>query len=143
MMRTVTPHRARRFWFALAVVGGCGRSQKLRGARSRSAARPLPVPPADSAPRPRDAWILWAVVSVCVLVFATMIVTMSLVGDWDDPMPPNPVAAWSVAGVAAASTWFVAWRTRNRSVVKAAIVAIPLQALYWALLVMPAAGQPN
>ena len=117
--------------------------------RFRREERPLPrpaVPPDDSAARralSRDAWFTWAVVSLCIVVFATMIVTMSLTGDWDDPMPPNAIAAWSVAGTAAMAAVLIARCTKVRSIMIASIVAIPPQALYWALLVMPAVGEPS
>lgn len=88
-------------------------------------------------------WVVWIVLSTFIVGFATVIVSMSLVGDWDDPMPPNPIAAWSVAVAAAAATVLIALHTKARSLIIASIVALPLQALYWASLVMPAAGQPN
>ncbi|MDE0133442.1 MAG: hypothetical protein OXM54_01260 [Acidimicrobiaceae bacterium] len=86
---------------------------------------------------------MWIVLSAFIVGFATLIVSMSLVGDWDEPMPPNPIAAWSVAGAAAVAMVLIARHTKVRSLMIASIVALPLQALYWALLVMPAAGQPN
>lgn len=127
------------------MLGGSSEARNALGPEGRFWPRPAAPPDESAAQRglKRDAWVIWAVLSLCIVVFAAIVVTMSLVGDWDDPMPPNPVAAWSVAGIAAASTLFVAWRTRNRWVMKTAIVAVPLQALYWVLMVMPAAGQPN
>lgn len=83
------------------------------------------------------------VLSAFIVGFATVIVTASLVGDWDDPMPPNPIAAWAVAGTAAVATVLIARRTKVRSLMIASTAALPLQALYWALLVMPAAGRSN
>jgi len=115
--------------------------------RSGSENNPRPTRPPDCAAArralARTDWIVWIVLSAFIVGFSTVIVGMWLVGDWDDPMPPHPIAAWSVAGAAAAATVLIARHTKVRSLMIASIVALPLQASYWALLVIPAAGQPN
>lgn len=75
--------------------------------------------------------------SVVVVVAATLLVGVVLVGDWDDPVPPHPAVSWLIASLAAALTLLIAWRTKSRSVKIAAALALPLQALLWAVVVLP------
>lgn len=85
----------------------------------------------------REAWIVWLTSSAVIVFVATLLVGGVLVGDWDDPVPPNPAASWSIALLAAVLTLLIAWRTRSRSVKVGAVLALPLQALLWSVEVLP------
>jgi membrane protein DedA with SNARE-associated domain len=87
-------------------------------------------------------FVAWAMLGTAVWFLAVVIVWMSLVGDWDDPHPPNPIAAWSVALTSIAAIVVIGWSLRVRAVRYAALGSLPLQFAWW-LFMIPKAGIPN
>lgn len=89
-----------------------------------------------------NASFAWTTFAAGVWFFAVCVVWLSLIGDWDDPHPPNPIAAWSVALASMAAILLIAWRLRFRVVRYVALASLPLQFAWW-LFMIPKAGIPN
>ena len=85
---------------------------------------------------------MWLLMSAGIVLLMSMVVWLSLVGDWDEPHPPNPIAAWSVALISMAAVTLAGWRARFRFMRYAALVSLPLQFGWW-LFMIPKAGLPN
>ena len=109
--------------------------------------RPVPAkPPADLPAQNVDKrelfgkFVAWVGSGAVVWFFSTLIVWMGLIGDWDDPHPPNPIAAWSVAAISMAAITLIARSMRVRAVLYTAFAMFPLQLAWWGLLVIPNAG---
>ncbi|WP_419554684.1 hypothetical protein [Candidatus Poriferisodalis sp.] len=111
--------------------------------------RPLPAaPPANVPPQELGGWskfgrlTAWALWSAFVWWWSFVVVWMGLIGDWDDPHPPNRIAAWSVALISMATIAVIGWRMRVRVVRYAALASLPVQLAWWAFMI-PKAGIPN
>lgn len=111
--------------------------------------RPVPAaPPANVPSREAAGWtklgrlVAWALWGAAVWFLGTVIVFMGLIGDWDNPHSPNPIAAWSVALISIAATVVIGWSLRVRVVRYAALASLPVQLAWWVLMI-PKAGIPN
>ncbi|WP_419921327.1 hypothetical protein [Candidatus Poriferisodalis sp.] len=88
-------------------------------------------------------FVAWVLSGALVWFYSAVIVWMSLVGDWDDPHPPNPIAAWSVAAISMAAITLIARSMRVRAVLYTAFAMLPVQLVSWGLFVIPNAGIAN
>lgn len=106
------------------------------------------APPENVPPRVLSGWaklgafVAWVLFGAAVWFLSQAVVFMGLVGDWDDPHPPNPIAAWSVVLISMTAIVMIGWSLRVRAVRYAALASLPLQFAWW-LLMIPKAGIPN
>ena len=112
--------------------------------------RPVPAkPPAELPALNVDKrglfgkFVAWVLSGAVVWFSSNVVVWMGLIGDWDDPHPPNPIAAWSVAVISMAVITLIARSMRLRAVLYTAFAMLPVQLVWWGLFVIPNAGIAN
>ena len=109
----------------------------------------MPAPPPENVPLQHPGgwgkfgdFVAWVLIGGAVWFLSGVVVFMMLVGDWDQPHPPNPIAAWSVVLISMVAIVVIGWRLRVRAVRFAALASVPVQFAWW-LFMIPKAGIPN